>query len=134
MRLWNTVKFAHVALGLVPEVLDPVDVVLRVCEQLGMVDAQVLERAYIQRIIALPTVRVDNAIGDDLTLNDRHQGAAFGVGYHPSVDLAAALKQAKNRNFPRSTPPALALATTTKIALIYFDLAAEHGFSSVMQP
>ena len=34
MLLWNTVVSAHVALGLIPEVLDPVDVVLRLREAL----------------------------------------------------------------------------------------------------
>ena len=38
MLLQDTVEFSNVALGLVPEILDPVDVVSGVCEELGMVD------------------------------------------------------------------------------------------------
>jgi len=34
MHLWDTVEFAHVTLGLVPEVLDPIDVILTVGKEL----------------------------------------------------------------------------------------------------
>lgn len=37
--LFNVVEYTHVALGLVPEVLDAVDVISPVGKQLGMVDA-----------------------------------------------------------------------------------------------
>ena len=43
MRLGNTIEFTHVALGLVPEILDAVDVIVAVCEDLRMVDAEVME-------------------------------------------------------------------------------------------
>ena len=43
MRLENTIEFTHVALGLVPEILDAVDVIVAVCEDLRMVDAEVME-------------------------------------------------------------------------------------------
>ena len=32
MRLGNTVEFTHVPLGLVPEILDAIDVIVAVCE------------------------------------------------------------------------------------------------------
>ena len=34
MRLGNTVEFTHVALGLVPEILNAIDVIVAVCEEL----------------------------------------------------------------------------------------------------
>ena len=40
MLLRNTVKFTQVALGLVPEVLDAVDVVFTVGKEFGVIDAQ----------------------------------------------------------------------------------------------
>ena len=43
MRLGNTVEVTHVALGLVPEILDAVDVIVAVCEDLRMVEAEVME-------------------------------------------------------------------------------------------
>ena len=43
MRLGNTVEFTHVALGLVPEILNAIDVIVAVCEELRMVDTEVME-------------------------------------------------------------------------------------------
>ena len=40
----DTVEATQMALGLVPEVLDSVDVIFPVCEPFGVVDAAVLER------------------------------------------------------------------------------------------
>lgn len=37
------------------------------------------------------------------------------------MQLAAALQQAENRNFPRRAPAALALTRATEIALVDFD-------------
>ena len=36
MRLGNTVEFTHVALGLIPEILNAIDVIVAVCEELRM--------------------------------------------------------------------------------------------------
>ena len=43
MNLGDTVEFAHVALRLVPKVLDPVDMVFLVSKQFRMVDPKVVE-------------------------------------------------------------------------------------------
>ena len=43
MRRGNTIEFPHVALGLVPEVLNTIDVVVTVCKELGMVDPEMVE-------------------------------------------------------------------------------------------
>ena len=55
MLLGNTVKFTHMTLGLVPEVLNAIDVVGLVCKQFGMVDTEVFKVRYIQHVIALPS-------------------------------------------------------------------------------
>jgi len=34
MLFWNAIEFTHVTLGLVPKVLNPIDVIMLVCEQL----------------------------------------------------------------------------------------------------
>ena len=70
MLLWNTVKFTHMALGLVPKVLDPIDVVCLVCKQFGMVDTEMLKVRYIQCIIPSPAIRINNAVWYDFALND----------------------------------------------------------------
>ncbi len=74
MGLWNTVEFAHMALGLVPKVLDTIDVVLLVCKEFGMVDPKVMEIRYVQHVVAAPTVRINDAIRNDFTFDDRQQG------------------------------------------------------------
>ena len=48
MSLWNTVEFTHVALGLVPKVLNPVDVIFLVCKEFRVVDPEVFEVRHIQ--------------------------------------------------------------------------------------
>ena len=50
MGLWDTVEFAHMALRLVPEILDPIDVVLLVGEQLRVVDPEVMEVRHIKHV------------------------------------------------------------------------------------
>ena len=58
MRLGHTIKFTQVALGLVPEVLDAVDVVFTSGKKLGVIDPQMPEARNIQRILAeYPTSR-----------------------------------------------------------------------------
>ncbi len=49
-------------LRLVPEILNPVDVVLLVGEQLRMVHSEVMEVRHIQHVVAPPTVRVDDSV------------------------------------------------------------------------
>ena len=51
MRRWDTIEFAHVALGPVPEILNAINVIMTVGKQLGMVDAEVVEVRYIQHIV-----------------------------------------------------------------------------------
>ena len=43
MRLGNTVEFAHVPLGLVPETRNAIDVIVAVCEEVRVVDTEVME-------------------------------------------------------------------------------------------
>ena len=73
MGLRHTVEFAHMTLRLVPEVLDPVDMRLVLGKQFGMVDPEVMEIRDIQNVVALPAVRIDDAVGDDLALDERQQ-------------------------------------------------------------
>ena len=58
----DTIEFAHVALGLIPEVLDAIDVIMTVCKELRMINAKVAEIGYIQHVVAAPTVRIDYAV------------------------------------------------------------------------
>ena len=73
MSLWDTVEFAHVALRLVLKVLNPVDVVLLVCKEFGVVDSKVLEVRNIQYVVGFPAVPINNAVRDDLAFDNRDQ-------------------------------------------------------------
>ena len=56
MCLGNTVEFTHVTLGLIPEIFNTIDVIVVVCEELRMVDTEVMEVRHIQHIVAAPAV------------------------------------------------------------------------------
>jgi len=71
MHLGNTVKFTHMTLGLVPEILNAVDVICLVCKQFGMVDTEVFKVRYIQHIIPSPAVRIYDTIGYNFTFYNR---------------------------------------------------------------
>ena len=73
MRLGNTDEFTHVALGLIPEILKTIDVIMTVCGELRMVDAEVMELLHVQHIIAAPAVGINDAISDHVTLYDGDQ-------------------------------------------------------------
>ena len=80
----------HMTLGLIPEVLDAVDVVLLIGEQLGVVDAVVLEAGYIEHVVRTEGIGVDDAVGDYLVFDDSLQRLALGVRDDLGIDLAAA--------------------------------------------
>ena len=92
MCFWNTVKSTHVALGLVPKILDPVDVVSTLCKELGMVYAIVFEFGDIKRIIAPPTVRINDAIWDNFAFDDWRQSCTRGIGNDFGVNLSTPFK------------------------------------------
>jgi len=73
MGLRNTVEFAHVALGLVPKILNSVDVILLVCKEFGVVDPEVMEIRYVQHIVTAPAIRIYDAIWNDFTSDDWQQ-------------------------------------------------------------
>lgn len=52
----DTVEFAHVMLGLVPKILDAIDVISSFSKELRMIDAEVLELVDIKRVVAPPAV------------------------------------------------------------------------------
>ena len=76
MRLGNTVEFTHVALDLIPEIINAIDVIVAVCEELRMVDTEVMVARHIKHIIAAPAVGINDAIRDHLALYDGDQRGA----------------------------------------------------------
>jgi len=100
------------AFGLVPEVLDSVDVVFLVGEQRGVVDAQVPEMGDIEYVVRSERVGVDDRIRSDTLFDDGQQRDRLCVGDDGCVDLAFALQQAENSNFSGS-----AAAPATKYSI-----------------
>ena len=68
--LWNAVVAPEMTFRLVPEVLDTVDVVAVLGEELGAIDADVVEVRDIECVVSLEAVCVDNAVGFDFAFND----------------------------------------------------------------
>jgi len=98
---WDAVVAPQVALGLVPEVLDPVDVVALVGEQFGMVDPHVVELRDIEHIVAAEGVGIDHAVGPDLLLDDRDKRVGTGICDDRGIDLALPLEQSEHRHLAR---------------------------------
>ena len=122
----DAVETTHMTLGLIPEVLDAIDVVLLIGEQLGVVDAVVLETRYIEHVIGTKGIGVDDTVGDNLVFDDGLQRLALGVRDDLGVDLAAAFEQAKHGNLATRPATALSLAMATEVALVDFDLAKQR--------
>ena len=112
-------------LGLVPEVLDTVDVVVVIGEQLRMIDTDMMEVRDVERVITCPGVRINDAVGQDHTVHDGHQGLGAGIWDHLGIDLATALEDTEDRNLAGGTPTAFALPFAAKVALIGVDLAGQ---------
>ena len=118
MRLRDTVEIANVTLGSVPKILDATDLVSTFGKELRMVDAEVLKRTDTQRILAPPTVRIDDAVWRHFALYDGHQRLACRVRDHARLNFSVALKKAKYWDFPFSASPAFTFALTSEITLV----------------
>src|SRR3984957_4793464 len=106
------------ALGLVPEVLDAVDVGSPVGELLAVVDAHVAELGHVEHVVDLETVAIDHSIGLYARPDDREEGFRSNVWDDHRMDLAAPLGQSEGRNLAASAAPPFALAAPAEITLI----------------
>ena len=129
----NPIEFPHVTLRLVAAILHAVDLVLFVCKQLEVVDPKLLEVQNIQRIVALPVVGINDAVGNDFSLDDRHQGLGADIRNGLRVDPSTTLQQTENRDFSRSSTAPLSFAATAEIEFIHFDLAADNHFAILLK-
>ena len=66
----DAVIASQMTLGLVPEILDSVDMIVLIGEQPGVVDAHVAELRDIQNIIAAESIGIDNTVRPDLLTDD----------------------------------------------------------------
>ena len=111
--------------GLVPEVLDPVDMVPFLDEFLGMVDPVMPELGDIENIVGAEAISIDDTVGFDALMNNTEQCLRLGIRDRDRVGSSAALEQAKDRNLVCCAASPVALPTASEIALVDFNLAIE---------
>lgn len=129
--LGDTVVASHVAFCLVPEVLDPVDVVGIFGEQFRVVDAHMVELLNVQNVIGSEAVGIDDGIRPHLVANDREKRVSTGIWNDHDMDFTAPLQKPEDGHLTSGTSSPLAFSTTAKIALIDLDFAAHQaGFRS----
>ena len=88
----DAIETAQIALGLVPEVLDPVDVIDFICEQFRMVYPHVVELGNVQHVISSEAVCVDDRIWPYLVSDNWKKRVSTGIWNDHDVNLAAPLQ------------------------------------------
>ena len=83
MGLRNTVEYLHMALRLIQENLDIVDMNLIVCKEFRMVDLEMMKALNIQPITAFPVIHIDDAARNHLSPFDRRHRFECEPG-HPA--------------------------------------------------
>ena len=76
------------ALGLVPEILNAIDVIVAICEERRMVDTEVMEVWHIQYIIAAPEVGINDAILNHLAFYDGDQRGARSIWNNFAINFS----------------------------------------------
>lgn len=129
--LGDAVVASEMSLGLVPEVLDAVDVVCIVGEQLRMIDADMVELRDIQHVIGAEGIGVDDGVGPHFVQDDGKKSVGAGIWDDDDVNPAAPLQEPEHRNLAGRAAPTLTLPVPAEIAFVCLDLAAdETGFAS----
>ena len=98
MGFWNAVIPAQMPFGLVPEVLDPVDMVPFLDKFLRVIDPVMPELGDIENIVGAEAISIDDAVGFDALTNNPGQCLGLGIRDRNRVDQPTALEQAKDRN------------------------------------
>jgi len=124
--IWfDAIKAAQVAFGLVPKILNAIDVIVLIGKQFRVVYAKMVKVAYVESVVGLKSVCINDTIRQDFSFNDGHDRLSFSVRDNGGINLSAPLQKPKDSNFATSTPSAFALADTTKIAFICLHLTRE---------
>ncbi len=86
----DAVKAAQMPFCLAPKILYLIDMIISFGKQPVMIESVMMKIAYVQRIIRLESVCVDDAVRLNLLLNDRHQCFCVGVRDYGRVNFATA--------------------------------------------
>jgi len=125
----DAVVFAQVSLGLVPEILDAVDVVaVAGNEGLLMIDAMVVKTGDIKDVVRPEGIRVDDRIRLYFGLYDRQQRYPADVGNHLGVDATTSFEDPEHGHLAARAAATFALAHAAEIALVNLDLAVDRTF------
>ena len=125
MGFRDAVVSAQMPFGLVPEVLDPVDMVPFLDKFLRVIDPVMPELGDIENIVGAEAISIDNAVGFDALTNNPEQCLGLGIRDRNRVDQSAAFEQAKDRNLACGSTSPLALSTASEIAFVDFNLTIE---------
>ena len=79
-------------LRLIPEIFDSIDVISSVCEELGMIDSNMMKVALDEKIVGFKLVGLNHAVGCYFFLDDRQQSLRPYIRYNGSDNLPAPLK------------------------------------------
>ena len=127
--LINPIILSECSFGLIPEVLNAIDVIVfSLGKMRGVIDAVMMELRHIKRIIAAIAIRIDNAVRHDFLPNDGHQRVGLGVVNDLRVNAIPAFQDAKNNDLSGSAATTFAFAVATKIRFIQLDFPAKHFF------
>ena len=95
-----------------------------------MIDPDVVEVRDVERIVACPGIRVDDAIRQNHAAYDRHYGFCAGVGDHLGVDLPSMFEDAEDRNLAGGATATFFLSLAAKVTFIGLNFAIQGRGSS----
>ncbi len=110
-------------LHLVPEILDPVDMVSGLNKARRMIDMVMSELRNIECFIAQKAIRVDNAIRVDCLSNDRNQAILLGIRNDDDMELSASLQKSRDGNLACCATTAFPFPRTAKVAFVDLNLS-----------
>ena len=122
VRLGNSIVSAKMTLGLVPEVLDAINMATLINKRLVVVDPMVMELGHIQHVVGSIGVSVDNTVRLQPLANDPCERRRLGVGDNRGVDMFTTFKQTEDRDLPGSASPPFSFAHAAEVTLVDFDL------------
>jgi len=121
----HSVVFHDAFLGVTPEALQPVDVHSATREVFPVVHAKVSVAAEHERVVALVSVRVDDASPTNLLDRESQHILCPGGGKHFHEDSSLPLQNAENRDFAGGASSPFPFSLPSKIRFVDFDFTAK---------
>ena len=118
----NSIEPTHVPFGLVPEILDAIDMRALMDEAVLVVDTLVLEAGHVEHVISRETVCKYDGIWLDALLDDGQQRSTSSIWDDHRVDLSSALEEAEDGDLACRAATAFSFAAPTEVTLVDFDL------------